>query len=190
MLDPGFWADVGVCIRATLPLIKVLRLVDSENSPSIPFLFFELKQAKEKIISNFNHNETRYKPILNIIDQMSRPLHYVAYWLNSKIHYSAEFNPNDKLLKKSLYECVHRLTWNYEERLMIMEQLDLFTKAKRIFSEYGSKELLQRKHIADWWNTFGDDILEIQKFAIRILSMTTSASRCESNFSVFEMANI
>ncbi|CAN0906242.1 hypothetical protein LINGRAHAP2_LOCUS24138 [Linum grandiflorum] len=71
-----------------------------------------------------------------------------------------------------------------------MEQLDSFIKAKGIFSEYGSKELLQRKHHADWWNTFGDHTPELQKFAIRILGLTTSASGCERNWSVFEMVNI
>ncbi|CAN0893086.1 hypothetical protein LINGRAHAP2_LOCUS17945 [Linum grandiflorum] len=70
-----------------------------------------------------------------------------------------------------------------------MEQLDLFTKAKGMFSEYGSKELLQRKHPADWWNTFGDDTPELQKFAIRILGLTTSASGCERNWNVFEMVH-
>ncbi|CAN0843839.1 hypothetical protein LINGRAHAP2_LOCUS4073, partial [Linum grandiflorum] len=72
---------------------------------------------------------------------------------------------------------------------MIMEQLDLFTKASGMFSEYGSKDLLVRKHPADWWNTFGDDAPQLQKFAIRILSLTTSASGFERNWSIFEMVH-
>ncbi|CAN0917178.1 hypothetical protein LINGRAHAP2_LOCUS30126, partial [Linum grandiflorum] len=159
-----------------------------------PFLFFELKQANEKIKSNFNHNETRYKPILNIIDQrwenqMSRPLHYVTYWLNLRIHYVEGFNPNDNVLKKSLYECVHRLIWDHEERLMIMEQLDSFTKAKGMLFEYGSTELLQRKHHID-----GGIILEmiLPSFSdlLSELSVTTSAFGCERNWSVFKMVKI
>ncbi|CAN0859404.1 hypothetical protein LINGRAHAP2_LOCUS7654 [Linum grandiflorum] len=46
--------------------------------------------------------------------------------------------------------------------------------------------LLDRKHPADWWSSFGDDVLELQRFAIRILSLTCSASGCERNWSVFE----
>ncbi|CAN1120889.1 hypothetical protein LINPERPRIM_LOCUS992 [Linum perenne] len=62
VLDARFWSNVSLCIRAALPLVKVLRLVDSEEYPSMPFLFFELNQAKEKIKLNFSNNEKQGKP--------------------------------------------------------------------------------------------------------------------------------
>ncbi|CAN0843696.1 hypothetical protein LINGRAHAP2_LOCUS3996 [Linum grandiflorum] len=46
--------------------------------------------------------------------------------------------------------------------------------------------LLDRKHPADWWSSFGDDVPELQRFSIRIPSLTCSASGCERNWSVFE----
>ncbi|CAN0921177.1 hypothetical protein LINGRAHAP2_LOCUS32457 [Linum grandiflorum] len=67
-----------------------------------------------------------------------------------------------------------------------MEQLDAFHHAKCMFSSYGSMSLLERKHPADWWSSFGDDVSELQRFVIRILSLTCSASGCERNWSVFE----
>ena len=39
---------------------------------------------------------------------------------------------------------------------------------------------------AQWWEAFGGQCPQLQKFAIRILSQTCSASRCERNWSVFE----
>ncbi|CAI0406310.1 unnamed protein product [Linum tenue] len=59
VLDGRFWANVTNCLRATLPLIKVLRLVDSDENPAMPFLYLELTQAKEKIKKNFNNVEKR-----------------------------------------------------------------------------------------------------------------------------------
>ena len=42
-------------------------------------------------------------------------------------------------------------------------------------------------HIAAyWWGQFGSMCPDLQKFAIRILSQTCSASGCEHNWSVFE----
>ncbi|XP_035833408.1 uncharacterized protein LOC118482061 isoform X2 [Helianthus annuus] len=38
----------------------------------------------------------------------------------------------------------------------------------------------------EWWRLFGGDVPELQSFAIRILSQTTSSSGCERNWSVFE----
>ncbi|CAN1121280.1 hypothetical protein LINPERHAP1_LOCUS5995 [Linum perenne] len=174
-----------------MPLMKVLRLVDSDESPAMPFLYLELNQAMEKIKSNFSNIEKRYKHVLNIIenrwnDQMSGPLHYAAYWLNPKVHFSANFNDTEKKLKLGLFDCVERLSKDRDESLTIMQQLDTFHHARGMFSSYGSMQLLDRTHPADWRSSFGDDVPELQKFAIRILSLTCSASGCERNWSVFE----
>ncbi|CAN1153507.1 hypothetical protein LINPERPRIM_LOCUS14744 [Linum perenne] len=36
-LDSRFWTSVLTCLRAAMPLMKVLRLLDSDESPSMPF---------------------------------------------------------------------------------------------------------------------------------------------------------
>lgn len=43
---------------------------------------------------------------------------------------------------------------------------------------------------ADWWSSFGSDTPVLQKFAIKILSLTCSSSGCERNWSVFEHVSI
>ncbi|CAN1121526.1 hypothetical protein LINPERPRIM_LOCUS2227 [Linum perenne] len=58
-LDSRFWTSVLTCLRAAMPLMKVLRLVDSNGLPSMPFLYLELNQAMEKIKSNFSNIEKR-----------------------------------------------------------------------------------------------------------------------------------
>ncbi|CAN0919500.1 hypothetical protein LINGRAHAP2_LOCUS31490 [Linum grandiflorum] len=59
VLDGRFWNNVAYCLRAMMPLVKVLRMVDSDERPAMPFLFFELNNANEKIKSNFNNVESR-----------------------------------------------------------------------------------------------------------------------------------
>lgn len=39
---------------------------------------------------------------------------------------------------------------------------------------------------ASWWERFGEETPELTKFAIRVLSLTCSASGCERNWSTFE----
>ncbi|CAL1413736.1 unnamed protein product [Linum trigynum] len=58
-LDGRFWTNVVNCLRAALPVVKVLRFVDGEEKPSMPFLFQELCEAKLKIKSNFSNMEKR-----------------------------------------------------------------------------------------------------------------------------------
>jgi len=46
--------------------------------------------------------------------------------------------------------------------------------------------LLTMFFAAHWWESFGSQTPQLQKFAIRVLSQTCSSSGCERNWSVFE----
>ena len=41
-----------------------------------------------------------------------------------------------------------------------------------------------------WWDSYGDDFLELKIFAIRILSLTYSPPGCESNGSTFGIVRL
>uniref|UniRef100_A0A2N9ENN1 BED-type domain-containing protein n=1 Tax=Fagus sylvatica TaxID=28930 RepID=A0A2N9ENN1_FAGSY len=49
----GFWPYVTSCLRAAAPLIKVLRLVDSDEPPAMGFLYEAMDRAREKIITDW-----------------------------------------------------------------------------------------------------------------------------------------
>ena len=40
--DKEFWKSIVVCLRASYPLIKVLRLVDSDENPAMGFIYEEM----------------------------------------------------------------------------------------------------------------------------------------------------
>jgi hypothetical protein len=54
VLSKLFWKNVLTCLRGAFPLVKVLRIVDSEEQPTMGYLYEEMDLAKEKIKSNFN----------------------------------------------------------------------------------------------------------------------------------------
>ncbi|XP_052302022.1 uncharacterized protein LOC127904109 [Populus trichocarpa] len=60
VLDNRFWHDVTICIKAAFPLIKVLRLVDSDEKPVMSFIYKKgwcLMQVKgAKLTCNLNHS--------------------------------------------------------------------------------------------------------------------------------------
>ena len=60
VLDSRFWHDVTICIKAAYPLIKVLRLVDSDEKPTMSFIYKAMDEAKEKIQVNFSSVKKRY----------------------------------------------------------------------------------------------------------------------------------
>ena len=59
VLDNRFWRNVIICLKAAFPLIKVLRLVDSDGQPAMGFIYPEMECAKEKIKTNFNNIKKR-----------------------------------------------------------------------------------------------------------------------------------
>jgi len=59
VLDSRFWKNVSTCLKATAPLMVVLRLVDSDVKPAMGFIYEEMDCAKEKIRNNFNNIQKR-----------------------------------------------------------------------------------------------------------------------------------
>lgn len=58
--DKQFWKNVLNCLRAAFPLLKVLRLVDSDENPAMGLIYEEIDQAKEKIEKAFAGVKKRY----------------------------------------------------------------------------------------------------------------------------------
>ncbi|XP_022883756.1 uncharacterized protein LOC111400579 [Olea europaea var. sylvestris] len=65
-----FWILIDLCLRVFTPLVKVLRLVDGEEKPSMGFVYRELLKTKDVIIKTLKR-ESDNMPILNIIDFFS-----------------------------------------------------------------------------------------------------------------------
>ena len=65
----------------------------------------------------------------------------------------------------------------------------MFHKARGLFGRESVKNARTEKEPADWWESYGDECPELQKVAIRILSLTCSSSGCERNWSAFEMVS-
>ena len=58
MDNNDFWQLVVKCLKAAIPLLKVLHMVDSDTS-RIGFIYLEMENAKEEIQKNFNNVQKR-----------------------------------------------------------------------------------------------------------------------------------
>ncbi|KAL5159642.1 hypothetical protein HKD37_15G043929 [Glycine soja] len=63
------------------------------------------------------------------------------------------------------------------------------TKKRGLFSLEEAKDNRKIIQPGEWWKMFGDGTPELRRFAIRVLSLTCSSSRCERNWSSFEMVH-
>ncbi|XP_061360438.1 uncharacterized protein LOC133304421 [Gastrolobium bilobum] len=190
LADKRFWKSIHYCLKIVSPLVKVLRLVDGDSKPAMGYIYEAMDRAKEEIAESFNHEEKRYKDVWEIIDkrwdlQLHRPLHAAAYFLNPKFHYDTKFNP-DREVKTGLWKTLEKMCPDIETKITIDSQIEKFDRAEGLFGNSLAIATRARKQTALWWNSFGDDCKELQTIAIRILSLTCSATRCERNWSVFD----
>eukprot|EP00253_Pinus_taeda_P027632 PITA_27632 len=122
--------------------------------------------AKEQIKRAYKDKVAKYGPIWAIIDekwnnQLHCPIHAAGYFLNPQYHYKAlAVGALSGEVRDGLIDCIDHMI------PLECNQLEI--------------------HRAQWWEAFGSHCLQLQKFAIRILSQTCSATGCECNCSVFE----
>ncbi|CAL0318246.1 unnamed protein product [Lupinus luteus] len=117
VLMPSFWKNVAYTMKVMGPLVKVLRLVDSEKKAAMGYIYEAMDKAKETIIKAFNEKENKYKDVFKIIDerwncQLHRPLHAAGHMLNPEYYYanrSMEFDPE---VIGGLHACLHKFALN------------------------------------------------------------------------------
>ncbi|KAF7835801.1 uncharacterized protein G2W53_010660 [Senna tora] len=88
-----------------------------------------------------------------------------------------------------LFKCLDRFILDEDTRSMIDRQMVDFSEARCMFGLNSAKANREKMSPVDWWLAYGDGCPELQKFAIRILSLTCSSSGCERNWSAFEMVH-
>ncbi|CAN6252999.1 unnamed protein product, partial [Urochloa humidicola] len=94
VLSTDFWSGVEDCLRASAPLLIVLRVVDGDEKSAMPEVAALMNHAKEKIKLSFDvqRKQPLLKEILKIIErrwenQMDHPLYGAALFLNpGKFH--------------------------------------------------------------------------------------------------------
>jgi hypothetical protein len=94
MLSVEFWNKIENYLRASAPLLIVLRVVDGDEKPTMPEVAALMKHAKDKIKLSFgiDSKKTLLKKIIDIIEkrwekQMNHPLYGAALYLNpGKLH--------------------------------------------------------------------------------------------------------
>ncbi|XP_070669060.1 uncharacterized protein [Malus domestica] len=197
MVSAQFWNGISLCLRVFEPLFKVLQLVDGDKKPSMGFLYGELQKAMNEIKDALQNNEIHYRPIIQIIDEKAHdrldgPLHLAAYFLNPYYFFKDPSIQHDSLVMDAMFTCVEKFfpnNFEVQNRVINIEMLKYKKKDGgfgRYLAEIGCVENDDNYDPATWWSTYGNGVPNLQRIAIKILSLTTSSSGCERNWSTFE----
>ncbi|XP_043710157.1 uncharacterized protein LOC122659067 [Telopea speciosissima] len=136
-----FWNTVEDFIRASKPLIVVLRIVDGDERPAMPEVYVAMEEAKKKIREHLAHKERLWKKIISIIDrrwecQMERPLYGAALFLNPGKFFMFKENENGELIANlhiSLVDVMTRLVVDPAIQDKITLQIDDYRYSKGCF---------------------------------------------------------
>ncbi|KAK1440659.1 hypothetical protein QVD17_06488 [Tagetes erecta] len=190
VLNENFWNNCFIIVKVMTPILRLLRICDSDEKPSLGYVFEGMSRAMKGIKELFRNKERHYKQYTNIIDarwdkMLRRNLHAAAYWLNPAFQYDTNNVEEKRLAFKGVLDMFEEKT-NLDP-LKLTSQLYQFRDREGDFSSRPlALGFAKKNHPDEWWKMFGGDVPELQTFAIRILSQTASSSGCERNWSVFE----
>ncbi|KAL1210202.1 hypothetical protein V5N11_013230 [Cardamine amara subsp. amara] len=192
ILQESFWRNILYALKLTGPLVQVLRMVDGEKKPPMGYIYAAMDRAKETIMRSFNLREENYKMAFEIIDkrwecQLHRPLHAAGYFLNPAIQYGNSDDVRCEEVLRGLYDCIGRFYPKIETQDKILAELDAFKNATGLFDHYMAIRQRTVQAPAEWWSNYGSSTPNLQKFAIKVLSLTCSATGCERNWGVFQL---
>ncbi|XP_013620220.1 PREDICTED: uncharacterized protein LOC106326833 [Brassica oleracea var. oleracea] len=192
LMQASFWKNIRRALKIMTPLVKVLRMVDGEKKPAMGYIYAAMDRAKETIERDFKWNKEKYEEAFEIIDkrwqcQLHHPLHAAGYFLNPSIHYKYPDDVRCAEVEGGLYNCIARLVPNTETQDKIMTELDSFKDASGIFGHDMAIRQRDIKAPAEWWFCYGSSAPNLRSFAVKILSLTCSATGCERNWSVFQL---
>ncbi|KAK9750151.1 hypothetical protein RND81_02G176900 [Saponaria officinalis] len=191
ILQESFWRNIVYSLKLTGPLVKVLRMVDGDKKPAMGYIYEAMDRAKEAIASSFGSREDEYMEAFKMIDQrwdcqLHRPLHAAGYFLNPSIYFDNRDISNCEEVMTGLYECIGRLVPDLDIQDKIGNELGIYQTSGGLFGLPMAIRQRKTKSPAEWWLAYGSSTPHLKKFAVRVLSLTCSATGCERNWGIFQ----
>lgn len=136
VLSTTFWNGVEDCMKASEPLLVLLRMVYDAKRPAMPEMFAGLDLAKKKIRGSFANNPAVLEKVMDIVercwaDQMEQKLYGAAMFLNPNKFF--DIKENDRPYASSL-----RAMFNDVIGKMIVGDDDLIAKIRNQADQYES----------------------------------------------------
>lgn len=190
VMNENFWNNCLITVRVMTPLLRLLRLCDSDEKPAIGYVYEGMYRARKGIKELFKGKKESYKPYTKIIDDrwdrtLRTSIHCAAYWLNPTFQYDRKNFCKKPEVLRGVLDMVEKY-FPGDECIEITKLLGIYRDGEGDFSRISAVKGRNQHRPDEWWRLFGGKYPKIQELAIKILSQTASSSGCERNWSVFE----
>jgi hypothetical protein len=159
LLAKVFWSSVEDCLRASAPLLIVLRAVDADERPAMLEVAALMNFAKEKIKASFptqNKQALLKKILVDIIErrwisQMDHPLYRAALYVNPGKFFAIQKKGDDRYvveLRSCFNDVLARMEPDEKIRTEIDERAMLYEDQRGpIFSNVIALQQIQQKNL-------------------------------------------
>ncbi|KAK9268498.1 hypothetical protein L1049_000250 [Liquidambar formosana] len=145
------------------------------------YIYEAIDRTKKAIGKSFNSNEDKYHEAFGYIDerwscQLHQPLHAAGYFLNPEFFYANLYIEQDEEVITGLYKSITRAVPSLTKQDKITEELTMYKRAESLFGIDMAIRQRKTKAPAEWWASYGSLTPNLQQFAVKVLSLTHSAS--------------
>jgi hypothetical protein len=130
VMSMTFWNIVEDCIRASHPVLIVLRLVDGDENPAMPQLTVAMEICNHKLNESFSRKPPLLEKLMQIFrkrwdDQMMQKLHGAALFLNPARFFDIMENDPDyaQTLRMTFNQVVTKMMDGDEEMIATIDVL-------------------------------------------------------------------
>lgn len=139
VLDSMFWKECATIVQLTEPLVRVLRIVDSDERPAMGYLYAAIHTTRQELLTRFARREKIVDPYLRIIDsrwdsQLHKNLHVAGFWLNPCYQYNSIELEKHRHMTSGLLDVIERYSHGNPDLMSnLTREMKLFRKAKGDF---------------------------------------------------------
>ncbi|XP_035834158.1 uncharacterized protein LOC118482674 [Helianthus annuus] len=183
ILDPKFWNICFITVQVMTPILRLLRICDSDEKSSLGYVYEGMLRIRKGIKELFKRKRRNYKRYVDIIDarwdkMLRKSLHAAAYWLNPIFQYEKDNREEKDKAWVGVLDMIEKLTSVDNSVQITISHLAKFRDKVGTFGRSIALNSVELECPDEWWKAFGGDVPALQKFAIRILSQTASFSGC------------
>ncbi|CAN0860946.1 hypothetical protein LINGRAHAP2_LOCUS8077 [Linum grandiflorum] len=132
ILDAHFWYECLEVVKVETPVINLLRIVDSDERPTLGYVYEGMRKVIQGIKAIYNDIEAMYKPYIDIMNKrwnkhFRGDLHVAAYYFNPALKYATKENVMPYLL--NLFEKKQICS----DPMAAIKEMEIYEEAKGSF---------------------------------------------------------
>ncbi|XP_021979322.2 uncharacterized protein LOC110875431 [Helianthus annuus] len=160
ILDPKFWNNCFITVQVMTPILRLLRICDSDEKPSLGYVYEGMLRIRKGIKELFKRKRRNYKRYVDIIDArwdkiLRKSLHAAAYWLNPIFQYEKDNREEKDKAWVGVLDMIEKLTTLDNSVQITISHLAKFRDKVGTFGRSVALNSVELERPDEWWKAFG-----------------------------------